>query len=234
MKLYDFELFANQKIVHGISTKEHGDMQNPLNREKFAGQLSINSNFLKGMNQVHGTDVVVIDKSNFYETIKADAMITKQKNVFLSVVTADCIPVLFVDPTTQMVAVAHAGWKGLLNGVISETITQMQKMESDPSRILVGLGPSIRSCCYIIDNTRAHQFLTVFPDWGDKIVLSKNGQQYLDMQTLAFLQLVSCGIEALHIMDLHVCTRDNESFYSYRREGNSPEFGEFVSIIGLV
>ncbi len=97
------------------------------------------------LRQVHGGSVVMPPWS---EPPDADASVTHQPGTLLAIETADCLPVLVVDPERRRVAAAHAGWRGTVAKVSRAAVRSLVDSGSDPGRLLVTLGPSIGSCCY--------------------------------------------------------------------------------------
>src|SRR5205814_1712150 len=112
------------------------------------------------------------------------------REIFLGVITADCIPLLFYDPQKEYVAAVHAGWRGLFKEIIKEAVTGLIAKGSDPKDIVVGIGPCIRSCCYSIPKERADQFITKFSDWKEFIV-EREGKLFFNLAGVANHQLLS-------------------------------------------
>ena len=103
------------------------DKKNILNNLSIVSKkMKVNENNLFTMNQTHSNKVVVVDKNNQdIKRIQADALITNIKNIAISVLTADCVPILIYEKTNHTVACVHAGWKGAINGIIENTFNQI-------------------------------------------------------------------------------------------------------------
>ena len=109
--------------------------------------------------QVHGNSVVVISSTPPTEPVEADAVITEISNLAICVRTADCLPILLADPKRKVIGAVHAGRKGTELAIAGETIKKMvERFDCIPSDIHAGLGPSIRSCCYEVDEESAEKF----------------------------------------------------------------------------
>ena len=104
-------------------------------------QMRFNNNSLLTMNQTHSNKVVIIDDSNKHiQRISADALVTNQKNIAISVLTADCVPILIYDEVNQIIGSIHAGWKGTIGGIIENTFNEIIKI-SRSGKINVAIGP---------------------------------------------------------------------------------------------
>ena len=186
-------------------------------------------------NQTHSDHIKIIQKkeSKGWEGLKdaiedCDALITDVKDVVLSILTADCVPVLLYDQKNKVVAAIHAGWKGTQKHIVAKTVQKMREIfGSNPKDILAGIAPSIGSCCYEVgEEVAAHFFDT--PE-----AFTKQGEKYmLNLPYLNQKQLLDAGIEKENIEMSGVCTAcDTQRFFSYRKESGCS--GRFMSMIGL-
>jgi len=238
---YFWEEFARvDGIVHGFSTRKFADMniKNPKSNSSlgnFLKKMGVGNKSVVKMNQVHGNNVSFISSYNHKEIIdKTDGLIASQKDVFLVVTFADCVPALFLDKNKKFFGIAHAGWKGVYKEIVKTMIEKMVKKGSRRSEIMVGLGPSIRVCCYDVYKDRVDAFKDKFPKMK-KIAKIKNGKIFLDLIKIVKLQLKNCGILDRNILDCKLCTKDNIlDFYSFRKEGNTKSFGLSSGIIGRI
>lgn len=260
MEIIKLRIFSHiPNLIHGFSTRHFGNMHpsNPHSQtswQTFTKAIEINPPNIIKMDQVHSNTITWVTEKNKAQTIKqTDGLLTNQKNLFLTVMTADCVPLLFFDPQKNYTGVAHAGWKGVYTEIAKEMIKQMVNKGSNPQNILVGIGPCIRVCCYNINKQRAKQFTDKFGK-ANVIARSKTTKQspedvetppqsprsfvtrddmnfFLDLPNIIKQQLITVGIPAQNIQDLNICTADNlDKFFSYRKEGQT--FGEFIGIIG--
>jgi len=240
--VYKFNQFSQYKqLVHGFSTSDFGSLKvkDPewIKRQvMFAQQLSIDPEKIMRMLQVHSSTIAWVDQHDVGATIEnTDGLITKEKNIFLAVSTADCVPILLFDRYKKVVGAIHAGWRGLYSEIIPKAIAEMVMEGSNPADILAGIGPCIRSCCYSIDTKRKELFEEKFKNNVDEPVsyfVACEGKLYLNLPLLARLQLQEAGVLEENIEDSEICTKENESFYSYRRQGE--ESGRFLGLIGLI
>jgi len=234
---YQFHsLLRYKNIAHGISSKFFGSIkkdEKSLDRKalaKFGQNLSIVEDVVC-MKQIHSGTVQVVENNAELRFSDTDALITNKKNLPLAVLTADCLPVLFYDPKQNIIAVAHAGYKGLLNHIFENTISRfVSNFLSDQKDIIVGIGSGIERDCYEVGEDRIEEFRKVFPSFKDMFA-KKDGNFYLDLRSIARQCLIKEGILEEHIEIMDICTKCNPNFYSYRR---GDKYQRFASIISLV
>lgn len=234
-KILTFNHFSGiPNLVHGFSTNFFGDIR-PSNKnsqkalENFASELKIDPKKVTEMFQIHSNNVMWINQSDAGKSLEnCDGIITDQNQIFLSVLAADCIPILIYDKQKSFTGAIHAGWKGVYNEIIKNALTLMFNRGSKPSDILVGIGPSIKACCYNIDEQRIKLFKSKFSD--SDLYLQNN--KFLDLPVLLKRQLSDLQIPQVNIEDHDICTACTRDFYSYRREGK--KFREFIGIIGTI
>ena len=235
--VYQFISFIGYPhLVHGFSTKDFGNMAKEADDSSFhsfAATFGIGVDQTVRMDQVHGNKVAYVSEKEKGSYIPdADGMVTDRSGMLLSVRSADCVPVLAYDEFHSVIGVAHAGWKGALSGIAGELISEMGKLGSVPQHIRIGLGPSIRDCCYTIDKDREATFADAFPRYREHILTKKDDQIFLSLQTLIRLQLRDKGIQESMIEDSGICTKDNATtFYSFR---DTKDAGLFAGVIGMI
>lgn len=238
--IYFFTSFsAFPELIHGFSTRSFGSMrpshkESNKARKEFVTALKVNSAQLVRMNQVHSSHVERVDAFDAgHEIPGTDGLITDTRNLFLSVITGDCVPVLFFDRYRKIVGAVHAGWRGLYNEIIKEAVEQMKALGSNPVDILAGIGPCIKSCCYSIDQKRVELITNKFKKVYEEplgFIIDLEEKTYLNIPHFARFQLTNAGVLNEHIEDSGLCTFDEPDLYSYRRDGEN--FSEFIGIIG--
>jgi len=176
------------------------------------------------LNQVHGADVV--DAGTVSGVPDADASFATTPGVVCAVLTADCLPVLFCDLSGQVVAAAHAGWRGLAAGVLGNTVARMR--DAGAQQIQAWLGPAIGSRRFEVGVDVLQAFAGLDPA-GRHFALQANGKYLADIYALARLALHACGVDLFAGGDY--CTvEDAPRFYSYRRDGVT---GRMASLIWI-
>ncbi len=232
-----FSLFsAFPDLVCALSTRKIGSLivhkQLVENALPLTAQIPVALNELVVMEQTHGNLVVTVDEDYAGKFVSgADGLITGQKDLFLTVNTADCVPLFFFDPIKKLVATAHAGWRGTLGRIATEIIAHMLLLDSDPQDILVVIGPHIGTCCYSVPVERAQALKQEFPQ--SMGVFQNQNQWYIDLGILNKEQLMQVGVSPKHIEAPIACTScQNDVYFSYRKDTKNT-FGEMLGIIGL-
>lgn len=171
------------------------------------------------LNQLHGNKVVSLDDPliDSSSIINADASWSKQNNTVCAVLTADCLPVFMTDTKGSVVALAHAGWKGLLAGIITETVNVLGVEHQD---ILVWLGPAIGQQAFVVGDDVREAFSEKADFYLPAFNPEKAGFWQCDLYQLARFELAHSGVEQVYGGGL--CTHtDVKRFYSYRRDGKN-------------
>ncbi len=177
------------------------------------------------LEQIHSTKVVMYNKQYLTKKIKADASYTNKTNQICTVMTADCLPILFCNNQGSWVAATHAGWRGLLNGIVENTIQQYQGKSSD---LMAWLGPSISQRNFEVGEEVKQQFITVNTQFEQAFIAQTNGKYLCDLYLIARLILQTFNVE---VIGGDYCTYEQqETFYSYRRDG---ETGRMASLIWI-
>lgn len=173
------------------------------------------------LQQVHGVRVVKADQAQGLET--ADASYTGRAGTVCAVLTADCLPVLFCGDNGEVIAAAHAGWRGLQAGIVENTVAEMQC-----SQLSVWLGPAIGPEQFEVGGEVRAAFADRQAKAADAFKAKGNGKWLADIYALAKLQLAALGVDDVH--GGGYCTvSDAERFYSYRRDGAAT--GRMASLI---
>jgi polyphenol oxidase len=185
------------------------------------------------LNQVHGTTVYPVNSDELpVNPPMADAAVTRLAGVPLTVMTADCLPVLFCDQAGSVVATAHAGWRGLCDGVLEQTVRAMQV---PAEQILVWLGPAIGPQAFEVGGEVRASFMAQDPAaisaFAPSTRSAVDADKWLgDLFLLARQRLVRAGVQQIY--GGHQCTfSDPQQFYSYRRDGQT---GRMSGLIWLM
>ncbi len=193
--------------------------------------------------QTHSSNVLVIDEefmsANPSDKIErlygVDASITHLENIFLCATTADCVPVLLYDKQKQIIAAIHAGWKGLVGGIIKKTIDKMSEVyNSNPSHIVAAIGPSISQSNYEVGDELIANFNEAGFDLSSVSFFNENTNKWhIDLKQVSHNEFVRLGLSQEQIEVSSLCTYDEpELFFSARRQ--SIVSGRMLSGIKLV
>lgn len=195
------------------------------NRARLADVLGLPVDRFVWMEQVHSTNVTVVDGPQEEPVEVTDALVTTQRELALTVLVADCVPVLLSDTEAGVIAAVHAGRLGARNGIVNKTIDTMIELGASPINIHALLGPAASGRRYEVPEHMADDVEAHLP--GSKTKTWK-GTSGLDIRKGLVRQLLSRGVRAIDADPR--CTIEDEDFYSYRRQ---PVTGRQAGIIWL-
>ena len=238
---YTFDSLAHLAVRAHISTRHGGVSPIPWNtlnfsvlrgdtlervkenRKRLATALGIDNGQVVRCHQVHGTGVAKVDANDAGQWQNdTDSLMTDTADLPLTLVFADCVPVLLYDPQHHALGVCHAGWRGTLNGAATATLWAMQAAyNTTPTDVLVGIGPSIGPQSYQVGQevvdlahvklNNAPQLFT-YPAGPDQ-------NPYFDLWQANATQLIAAGILATQIEISGIDTAQNtQDFFSHRAE----------------
>lgn len=233
----------NEQIVAGFTTKLDGHSKSPFetlnlglhvddnrntvikNRETLATKLNVPLGNWVFTQQVHDAHVAFVHSSDrgsgitdLDSTIKqTDALVTNSENVLCAQLYADCVPLFFFEPQTNLIAIAHSGWKGTIKNIASEVVNRFEKHGAIKDAIQVVIGPCIQRNNYevskdVIDKIPHHLIHQV----TDQL---KNNRYLLDLSKLNELYLLAAGLNPGNIKRSNYCTYEEKNlFFSHRRD----------------
>jgi purine-nucleoside/S-methyl-5'-thioadenosine phosphorylase / adenosine deaminase len=259
-------------LVHGFSMRQGGvseiDGEKVLNlgamewdkranveenKKRFQAAVGASELDFVSLHQIH-SDVVRIFDATPSKQCKGDALTTNRKGLLLGVRTADCSPVLVVDPKKRVVAAIHAGWRGTLARIVAKTIGQMRmEFGSEPKDLLAAIGPTIGGCCYEVGTEVAADFSAKFSNASEFFDELRTGDEpnplqwlnmmppghqpppkkvLLDLKKANRAQLLEAGVLERNIFVTELCTScDVDRLFSYRKEGAVS--GRLLGVIGI-
>ncbi|RWR05077.1 peptidoglycan editing factor PgeF [Paenirhodobacter populi] len=223
-------IFQGLNCGHGSSDQREIVM---LNRTRVATAMHVAPEAMVGMNQTHSADVAVIDAVPA-ALPAVDALVTATPGLLLTVLTADCQPVLFADREAGVIGAAHAGWKGALNGVLEATLDAMEGLGAARGRITAVIGPCISQRAYEVGEDFMQTFLMEDDAYGRFFSGGPNGRPMFDLPSFGLYRLREAGVGEAEWIGR--CTySDPDRFYSYRRATHRGEadYGRLISVIGL-
>jgi purine-nucleoside/S-methyl-5'-thioadenosine phosphorylase / adenosine deaminase len=176
------------------------------------------------VNQVHEDRILLIDeehpKPSDNQLLQYDAIVTDRPGLAIGIKTADCVPILVVDPVRRVIGAIHAGWKGTSLGIAAKAVDALaDRYLSKPSDLIVALGPAIGSCCYQVDEA---VFESMKGQSGRDSLFRpcrEKGRWMFDLVLANRLQLEETGVLAGNIFTAGFCTAcRGDFFFSHRRE----------------
>jgi len=185
---------------------------------------------IQWVRQVHGSNVLVLDNGPVDEAREADACYTRDDNLACGVLTADCLSVLLCDEDGDEIAVAHAGWRGLADGVLQNTLA---RFKAEPAHTLAWLGPVIGPCHFEVGADVRDAFLGLdideISDQDSLLFLEgdEDGKWMADLYAMARIILGSRGVK--QVFGEPLCTYcEFDRFYSFRRDGDTGRFATLI------
>lgn len=258
-----FSAFPNDLVTHAVSTRLGGVSKPPFdslnlalhvgdepadvltNRKKFLLSLGFGLNDIVTPNQVHGDRIVRVDEdcrgcgcANYADSIpETDALITDTPNLPLMLCFADCVPIFFVDVENCAVGLAHGGWKGTLKKIAAKTLLKMQdEFGTRPQDCLIGIAPSIGSCCYEVGGEVVGKCKAAFPDNHGELLTERDGKIFFDLRRANVLQLLEVGVPEENIdVSLHCTCCESSWYFSYRaaQKQGLDRTGRIAALIAL-
>lgn len=247
--VYRFEGLAREAgLEHALFTRQGGVSKPPfatlnlghtvgddleavrINHQRALRALGLRRADVATCYQVHGarTAVVRLDDRGKVQQ-ETDALVSNTPGVVLMLRFADCVPVLFFDRHRRVIALAHAGWRGVAVGTVPATVHALvEEFGSDPADLWAGIGPSIGPCCYEVG-------LEVVEQVKDAVnsrepLRWENGRAYLDLWAAVGSQLKDVGLTQVELAGLCTACRTDE-WFSHRAEGGKT--GRFGVVMGL-
>jgi hypothetical protein len=199
------------------------------NRRRLAEHAGYDPAAVQMARHVHGTDVWTVGQP-LADDATFDGLVCDRPGAVLAAFAADCIPILFADPVARVCGAAHAGWRGTVNGVARNVTSRMGELGAKPEDVRVALGPSIGPCCFEVGPEVVAEFRAAFGELPGLVVAGPR-KDHIDLRVATRAVLERAGVRAEHIDDRPPCTRCNERFFSYRRDGR--EGGVHMAFIGL-
>lgn len=227
------------------------------NRRRLQKALGHSDVCIVTLRQVH-SDVLHVIREPLPDTPSGDALVTQARDLLLGIQTADCIPILLVDPRHRAIAAVHAGWRGTVARIAEKTVGRMaMDFGTQPKDVLAALGPGIGRCCYEVGPDVVKEFAAQFSDAGEWfdgpftmlasgedpnplpwLTMMPPGHQpppvrcHLDLHAANSAILANAGLQHKNIFTADFCTScHTDLFFSYRREGTT---GRMMAVIGTV
>ena len=204
-----------------------------INRARVADAMDVEPDKLIAVHQVHSADAVSVD-GPLHRRPKADAIVTATPGLALSILTADCQPVLFADTEAGVVGAAHAGWRGALDGVLEATVEAMEALGATRDNITAVIGPSISQRAYEVGPEFLDNFMLEDMDNARFFTAGDGDRMMFDLPAYGLDRLLRAGVG--HAEWIRQCTySDADRFYSYRRTTHAKEsdYGRLISVIRL-
>jgi YfiH family protein len=212
-------------LVHGFGTREWRESD-------FSGDRRLASYRLVLMNQIH-SDIVHVLRGHPGIRLEGDALVTDRPGLLLAIKTADCLPVLLVDPERRAVAAVHCGWRSTSKKILGRVVAVMrEEFSSSPAALLAAFGPCVGGDCYEVgEDVKASFEAGGFPPTVLKPRPGVGGKSLLDLRRANLWILETAGLRAENVLSVEGCTHCDPSLLSYRRDREMDD--RMFNFIGL-
>ena len=203
------------------------------NLELVSSKINCKKDSLITLNQKH-TDQVVHFKNEISvkNKLAADAIVSEVKNIGISILTADCAPILFYDQKKKIIGCAHSGWKGALNGIIKNTVKKFNELNSDNNDLIAVIGPCISRKNYKVKKDFFDKFIS--QDKNNEIFfkLADDEKFFFDLRGFINKEIFNLGIKNIENIEMDTFS-NKEFFYSHRRSqlNKEKDYGRCISVI---
>jgi YfiH family protein len=227
---------ASSGIFEGLNCGGGSSDQSAIvatNRDRVARAMDVPADRLITVHQAHTARAVTLS-GPMTEPITADAIVTATPGLAIAILTADCQPVLFRDSRAGVVAAAHAGWRGALDGVLDATLDEMEAAGARREDVHAVIGPSISQRAYEVGPEFLERFMDDDPESARFFINGADGKYLFDLPGYGLERLRAAGVGEAE-WTRHCTYRDAERFYSYRRATHAREadYGRLIAAIRL-
>lgn len=242
------ELKKFPELVHAFSTKEQGNMSFfwgsksavLKNRERFLSQLGTTLDSCAAFQVQNKAILTIVNNSfagigmrNHENAVIADGLITKEKNLYLFLLTADCIPIILFDLKKRVLALIHAGWKSTETRIAFKTIKKLtEELDCNIADIYAAIGPAIHKNSYIFKDPIQKQLT----GWKTFLKDLPDGNTAIDLIGYNKKQLEDAEINPQNIFVSKINTAQDSNFFSHYRDSreSSENEGRFACVAGLI
>ena len=247
---YSKNLKNNLKIQHCFFSRKNGTSEGIYdslncgvgskdkkeNIEKNLGivckKFKINKKSLILMKQTHSNRAEIIKNIKNSERIECDALLTKNNKIALSVLTADCVPVLLYEKVNQIVGCIHAGWKGAISGIIENTLTKLVEMGGNTKNVVISVGPCISQKNYEVKNDFYSEFIKKSKD-NESFFLKKD-KDTLNFDLRGYVNKKFKDFGILEIENIFLDTFDAKNDYFSHRRAKKLREDDYVRCISVI
>lgn len=241
------KLLQYPEVVHCYTLRSNNNLNFPAiykdeamlkqSYQKICKCLNLDSNKIVKPHQTHTDNVEIANEIKYFEEV--DGLLTNKNDIVLVTTSADCISLLIYDPIKKVVGSIHSGWRGTLKGIIVKAIQKMiNEYGSNPSDIICCICPSIRGCCFEVEEDVKNLFYEKYKYLESEII--KNGEikdgrskYYIDTVKINKELLRKIGLKEENIIDSGICTKCHlDIFHSYRADGEKS--GRNAALIGIL
>ncbi len=220
---------GNYKSLNGSYNNNDKKKNVDSNRLMIARKFKVKKKNFCFLNQTHSSKVIEISKNNKNKKISADGMITKTKGILLGILTADCAPIIILGK--EYVGIIHVGWKGLLNGIIENSIRELKKKGENVDNLICLVGPHLQKSSFNVKNDFKNMLIEKNKE---EYIMETNEKLFFDFSKLISNSLSSVGVNKYKISKIDTYSNP-ELFFSYRYSKNYGNYdcGRQISVVGI-
>lgn len=217
----------------GVGSTDQSDIVR-INLGRVADAMDVAEDGLVRIHQVHSADAVTVAEPFSDGPPRADAVVTATPGLALSILTADCQPVLFADAKARVIGAAHAGWRGALDGVLEATLDAMESLGASRADTVAVIGPAISQRAYEVGPEFFDTFMGADPDTARFFAQGEGDRMQFDLPAYGLARLRKAGVAEAE-WTRHCTYSDAARFFSYRRSVHTKEadYGRLISSIRL-
>jgi hypothetical protein len=201
-----------------------GSRGSTANRKIFFAEQGIDCKRIVSANLVHGSRIKIVTKNDGGQIIdKTDGLITKEKELCLSVTAADCLPIYFYNPEFNIIGLVHDGWRGVVKNISGKIVKKLivlsgEKVDEFLKKLCVFVGPHLRDCHFVVQN----DIIKKFKKFPFALKISKKTDQdeyYISLEKIVIKQLLQAGVKRNNISSSEDCTYCfSKKYFSFRRD----------------
>jgi len=232
------------EVIHGFSKRNYGSMKfGDLppekvieNRQHFFKELGIDIADIIAANLAHGSEITTVGLNEkgrgSLEPTSAipatDGLITSQAGIYLMATFADCLPIMVYDPSAQVVALIHGGWRSIIDQIVPKLIDKMKNLGSEVENFIVGIGPGICQKHFVVKDDVLAKFKAKYPS----MIFVRNKDGYIDLKKAVVSDLRKSGVPKENLEVASECTVCLNGIYgSFRKEGDQTIYQ--AAILGM-
>ena len=203
------------------------------NLEFVSEQIGCEKKSLITLNQTHSNNIIYFENLlDVKNKLKGDAIICKVKNIGISILTADCAPILFYDPKNKIIACAHSGWKGALNGIIKNTVKKFNELDTKNEDLIAVVGPCIDKKNYDVKKDFFENFININKKNVSFFEKINDNKYKFDLRSFINKEISDLNVKTIENIDIDTYSQ-KDFFYSYRRSliNKEKDYGRCISVI---
>ncbi|MDC2979489.1 peptidoglycan editing factor PgeF [Pelagibacteraceae bacterium] len=217
------------------SKANNDNKNNVLKNIKIAKKnLGIAGKQLKLISQIHSNKVIKIDKKNYKSTLVGDGLITKNKDIALGILTADCAPIFIFDYQKKIICSLHSGWKGTLSNIVASAIKKINKNKIDNNKLIAIIGPCLGYKYFEVDKKFKSKFIKKNNYYSKFFKYKNKNKDYFNLRGILNYQLNAEGISQIYNIKKDTY-KNSDYFFSHRRatHQNKKFTGRMINIISF-